>query len=261
MELKLMKTSIIICLAFTVMGGCKKIIDIDIKNGSGELVIEGVITNSSYAEVHISQTVPFSSSNNFAGISSADVRITDDQGKVYILAETTKGVYENKQMLGLPGHTYQLNVLSGGKQFSATSTMPPVVSLDTVLLDQMSVFGTTTYIAKPRYKDPAGLGQCYRFIETINRNRYPIDWVWDDRVFDDGIKTIPLLQTDSVIHVKDTVQIEMQCVDKPVFRYFTSLTDMQNNMTTPVNPPGNISGGALGYFSAHTSQVKKYIVQ
>lgn len=32
-------------------------------------------------------------------------------------------------------------------------------------------------------------------------------------------------------------------------------------LATPANPVNNISGGALGYFSAHTTQIKKTIVK
>jgi len=53
----------------------------------------------------------------------------------------------------------------------------------------------------------------------------------------------------------------MQCIDKNIFRYFTTLTEVQENSTTPANPDSNISGGVLGYFSAHTSQRKKAAVK
>jgi hypothetical protein len=33
------------------------------------------------------------------------------------------------------------------------------------------------------------------------------------------------------------------------------------NATTPANPENKITGGALGYFSAHTSQKRKVKVQ
>ena len=53
----------------------------------------------------------------------------------------------------------------------------------------------------------------------------------------------------------------MRCIDKNVFRYFTALQGSQNNATTPANPENAITGGALGYFSAHTTQKKKIKVQ
>jgi hypothetical protein len=50
---------------------------------------------------------------------------------------------------------------------------------------------------------------------------------------------------------KDSVTIEMHCIDKPVYDYYYSLGN-RDNSATPANPVSNIVGGALGYFSAHT---------
>jgi hypothetical protein len=72
-----------------------------------------------------------------------------------------------------------------------------------------------------------------------------------------SISPIPLIQHDSTLNAKDIIEVEMRCIDRNTCRYFTSPQDSQNNATTPANPPTNISGGALGYFSAHTSQLKK----
>jgi hypothetical protein len=49
----------------------------------------------------------------------------------------------------------------------------------------------------------------------------------------------------------------MYCIDKNVYNYFFSLLQVTGNnggfqSASPDNPITNISGGALGYFSAHT---------
>jgi hypothetical protein len=50
----------------------------------------------------------------------------------------------------------------------------------------------------------------------------------------------------------------MNCVDKNVYDYFFTLSGVTGNngfqTATPANPVSNISNGALGYFSAHTTQ-------
>ena len=57
----------------------------------------------------------------------------------------------------------------------------------------------------------------------------------------------------------------MQCVDVAVYNYFKALplVNISNSGgdITHVNPVSNISNGALGYFSAHTSEVKSIIIQ
>jgi hypothetical protein len=56
----------------------------------------------------------------------------------------------------------------------------------------------------------------------------------------------------------------MRCIDKKVFDYLKQLSGLDptnGQPTTPANPTSNISGGSLGYFSAHTVQRKKTIVK
>ena len=240
---------------------CTKTIDVDLKNATAAIVIEGKVSSNSFASVHISKSQPCSNNNTFPGVSGANVSITDDLGKTYKLTETETGEYTNATLIGKPGHGYNLSVIIEGKYYLATSTMPAQVNLDTLLFEKISLMGKMGWAAVPQYTDPAGFGNCYKFIEIINGKRYPYYWIWDDRIVNDGISRIPLVQGDSTINLHDTIAVEMQCIDKNMYRYFNALANVQMNATTPANPDTNISGGALGYFSAYTSSRKKMIVQ
>ncbi len=247
-------------LTATIFLSCKKIINIDLENASPEIVIEGNVTNTSFAEVRISKSVPFSSPNIFPDVSDADVSITDNNGTKYKLSEVQRGLYTNFNLTGVPGRTYNLYINAEGKVYTSISTMPLQVNLDTILLDKIFFGDKSIWVAKPQYKDPDGFGNSYKFTESINGVRYPQTWVWDDRLTNNGISTIPLIQNDSIIKKNDVVGVEMQCIDKNIFRYFTAFNNIQYSATTPANPPSNITGGALGYFSAHTTQYKEVIV-
>ena len=57
----------------------------------------------------------------------------------------------------------------------------------------------------------------------------------------------------------DTLRVDMMCIDQPVYKYWYSLLNSAtgaNNNATPANPVTNISGDALGYFSAQTFDTK-----
>ena len=62
----------------------------------------------------------------------------------------------------------------------------------------------------------------------------------------------------------DQVTVDMLCLDPAVYKYWYSLdrgaTGGGISGATPANPVTNISGGALGYFSAHTLQSKTMVV-
>lgn len=246
---------------FFVLLSCTKIINVDLNNAAPVVVIEGAITNETPAEVTISQSTNFSNRNVFPPIIGATVQIKDGDGNVFPLTEITAGTYRNNALIGQSGKTYQLTVTTNGKQYTASSTMPKQVVMDTILFEKIAFGSEAIWIVKPQYTDPYGFGNYYRFIEKINNVRNPTIWVWDDRISNNGISTRPLIQADSVINVNDTIEIEMNCLDKPVFRYFRGLQDLQQQSTTPANPETNISGGAVGYFSAHTRQLRKQKVQ
>jgi hypothetical protein len=53
----------------------------------------------------------------------------------------------------------------------------------------------------------------------------------------------------------------MNCVDKAVYDYLDELLQVSTNASgfaspSPANPTSNITGGALGYFSANTVNAK-----
>ena len=64
------KLALLIMVAASIIG-CTKIIDVDLKNAASQLVIEGIVNNSSPAQVNILKTVQFSSSNVFPAVSGA----------------------------------------------------------------------------------------------------------------------------------------------------------------------------------------------
>lgn len=255
------KTIVVTLLIGVAFAGCTKIIEVDLKNADPKIVIEGMVTNSGAAKVSITKSVPFSNSNVFPAITGASVTITDNAGGVFVLAENTPGNYTNNSLIGVEGRTYQLTVGLNGKEYKGSSTMPAKVPLDTILLEQIAFVTDNIWIVKPKYTDPPGFGNYYRFIETINNVRNPAIWVWDDKLSNNGVSTRPLIQADSTIEINDTIEVEMQCIDRNVFRYFSALESVKSNSTTPTNPDTNISGDVLGYFSAHTSQKKKVLVK
>ncbi len=258
MQLYIMKQySVIILFLLIGLSACKKIIQVDLNNAPSQLVIEGLVTNANTTKVSLTKSVKFSADNAFPAVSGAVVLITDNLGKTYTLTETTPGNYTNSSLTGIPGRTYNLSITTAGIHYSASSTMPPEVNFDTLFTEKISFVGKQITILHPKYTDPVDFGNYYQFIETINHTINKKIFVWDDRLNVGGISTRPLIETDSTINSGDTLQVEMRCIDKNIFRYFTALMDFQNNSATPANPDSNISGGCLGYFSAYTSQSKK----
>ncbi|HVU58976.1 MAG TPA: DUF4249 domain-containing protein [Puia sp.] len=264
-----MKRRYAICLllAMTVGPACKKTIQVDLHEASSKVVIEGEVTDiPGPYQVKISRTVPYTDNNIFPPVQGADVQITDsNNGVVYSGVETSSGVY-SMNFTGVTRHTYQLTVNVDGQQYTASSTMPQAVALDSVSFAVNTNFnGKKEINAMVNFQDPPGLGNYYQFIEYINGRQVPNIFVFEDRLSDARYIQEPLYNDSAYLQKKDTLLIKMYCVDKAIYDYFFSLAQIVGNnggfqSASPANPNTNIIGGALGYFSVHTVREEKMLV-
>ena len=134
---------------------CQKVIDVDIKNVAKKYVLEAVITDQlDSSKVLLSTTKDVSENNDFPGISGATVTVTDNAGIVTTFTEDSAGYYYSHSFKGVIGKTYTLHVITNGETFTATSTMPPMVTMDTLYITDELLFGETTKLANTTYQDP-----------------------------------------------------------------------------------------------------------
>jgi hypothetical protein len=261
-------TGLFALLALTGLSSCEKVIDINLNKSEKKYVVEAIVTDQSGARVLLSQTKDFEDNNNFAGVSGAVVEITENGGATTTLSETTTtGVYEAPALIGSTGKTYSLSVKVNGQSFTAVSTMPQKVNLDTIYITDEFLFGDTRKIVNIEYKDPPGRGQYYRFVQYLNGRKETEIFVQNDEYTDGRNVTNKLFyfpdddEDNRKIKSGDQVRIEMFCTDANVYKYWYSLyrSATGESQATPANPVSNMKGGALGYFSAQTSQVKTMI--
>jgi hypothetical protein len=247
--------------ALLLVSSCTKVIELDLNSKDPQVVIEANISDQPGPyTVSITQTVNFSETNVFPAVNGATVIISDDAGNTETLLQTSPGIYQTTTTQGVPGRTYYLNVTANGENYTAQSTLPSLVTLDTLLLDSSSLFGPMTYFVIPIYFDPLGKGNNYRCIESINNERVEGSFLFNDDFSDGLMNGQPIFSFSDSLGTGDTIAVELQCIAKPVYLYFFSLEQTTSGQSgAPANPVSNISNGALGYFSAHTSRAK-YIV-
>jgi len=239
-------------MSMIALSACTKVIDIDLNSSNQQIVVEAKIADdASPCTVKLTKTINFSDPNTFPAVQGAVVKISDGT-TTQTLTETSAGVYQSSSMLGVSGKTYSLSIVAEGKKITAVSTMPAPVPLDTILFfksafDNQSI--EETYITIPRFQDPITPGNNYRFIQTINDSLDKTFSVDNDNLTNGKDYRRPIFSQGPKIRLGDSVHFEMQCIDRPIFDYFTSFNS--NVSTTPSNPVTNIVGG-LGYFSAHT---------
>ena len=242
---------------------CKKEIVLHLNSYDPQVVIQANISNDIGPYfVNISKTVKFSDSGGYTPVTNAEVIISDDTGVIDTLTEVEPGKYETNILKGIPDHIYNLKVVAEDKHFYATSRMPEIVTLDSLVFTRMNPNGGKIYYTTPVFKDPCHLVNYYRFIQTINEKTDNAYFVINDNLNDGMTNNIPIFG-DIFPRTADTVTVEMRCIDKCTYLYFMALNKVEglNYFSTPVNPPNNITGDyALGYFSAYTVQRREQIV-
>jgi hypothetical protein len=250
---------LIVVVTGLLLFSCKKIVTLKLNNVPAAVVIQGEITNQGGPTyVTINQPVDFYADNTFPPISGATVVITDNNGQIDSLIEISPGIYATSSLQGAPGTTYQLSVTAQGQHYTATSTMPSTVNLDSVTFEINSGFGRKQISAVVNFQDPTGVKNYYQFVEYLNNTQLTKDlFVFDDRLSDGRYINYTLFNDSAYLQPGDQLRVDMYCIDSAVYNYFFQLLQSGgagsfNTSASPANPTSNISNGAYGYFSAHT---------
>lgn len=251
-----------------IFSSCEKVIDISLNDAEKKYVVEGVITDAKGGcSVLVSTTKNFADDNSFEGVDNAVVTITDNSNNPVTLRQTSKGVYTSDTLYGISNTSYTLTVSIGGALYAASSVMPTKINMDSLYITEDNLFGETKKNPNVEYKDPQGKGNNYRFVLYVNNNKEKDIYIRNDDYSDGNNASIKLRisndDNDKQIKSGDAIRVDMLCISTPVYKYWYSFNagaTGDNNSASPANPVSNISGGVLGYFSAHTTQTKTITV-
>lgn len=251
--------------AFTA---CEKIIDVALRQAPSQLTIEANITDQPGPYyVKLSHTIDFQDSNNFPPVRQAVITISDNIGNEDVLEEVSPGLYQTDSLEGTVGRSYRLIVRTEGKEYSATSTMPEQVELNDITIEEGEFIGETESEVVVWFQDALGMKNHYRFVAWKNDLPFNRPYVFEDKGYDGKYLRYSFEPDENnealKIGSQDKVTVEMQGVDKDVYLYFLTLSQLtgEGPPTAPANPISNISGGALGYFSAHSISRRSIIVE
>ncbi|HLX93046.1 MAG TPA: DUF4249 domain-containing protein [Puia sp.] len=246
---------------------CQKIVHLNLNTSAPETVIEGIVNDSAQNNsVIISRSVGFYQDNIFPSVLNAKVTISDNTGFTDSLTENSPGIYITHLLRGIPGNTYTLSVHMGDTVYSAVSTMPGRVPLDSVTFSQNSGFRRQTITTLVNFQDPPGQKNYYQFNLFINNVQFTKEiFVFDDRLSDGKYIQLNLRTDSAYIQSGDLVLVQMNCVDENTYNYFSQLrqaisTGTFNTDASPANPATNLAGGAFGFFSAQETDSKSAIV-
>lgn len=242
---------------------CEKVIDLELKTVTPQIVIEGNISNAKTRHtVKITKTADFYDESAFHPVRMATVIISDNVANIDTLEETSDGIYQTSIFAGVEGRSYTLTVQSENEEYIATSTMPLPISIDTIFMTETTRWGETARSVRVQFKDLKGVTNYYRFSLIRNDKPFSAKFILDDRLYDGQDMNYDLIQlSEDPLESGDFVQVYLYGIDSYVYNYFATLPSNWEPPAVPANPISNINNGALGYFSAQSESTKSLIVQ
>lgn len=254
-------TYILTLLILVLFSSCEKVVELDLEDAEQMTVIEGIIHDSiSDNFVLLSKSRPFNDNQgSFEAISGASVVISDNMGNNFTLSEVEPGKYNNATLKGEQGRIYQLNVSINGILFTAISTMPSRVELDSLSYEEVNnPFGGNeediTYRVFTHFRDPVNQQNFYR-VKAYNGAVQEKGFIsLKDDLFNGDDVDFPLFLSE--FEANDTAIVQLLAVDEVNYRYFNAIESSQIG-EVPGNPESNLVGkNVVGYFGAYAKSEK-----
>ena len=266
-----MKNYLLLLLIGFSLASCQEVITVNLNSVSPKLVVEGNINNrpGPYT-IHLSRTTNYFNAAGVNPATGALVLLSDNTGHTDTLHENAPGAYVTGTISGVPGRTYTLFISSGGQKFTAVSTMPDTLAIDSLSYSlrqpRPGSGGVPTYVITCSFTDPATLGNHYGFrlySNGILKNNLVDNRVVDDKLINGNAQHFRL--RSDTLAAGDTARVDLICLDKAGYDYYNTLKSTLSAggpfSAPPANPISNISNGGIGYFGAFAYTTRSVLLQ
>lgn len=176
---------------------------------------------------------------------------------------------------GATGTTYSLRIVSEGKEYNASTNIPPQLYFPDSLWFRVAPQNpdTSKRVLYMRATDPAGRGNYNRYFTRKNSEPFYAGIVFNDQVTDGTTYTIllpqgfnrnnPPTEEENFFTRGDTVTVKFSAIDKATYSFWNTWEFAQQSIGNPFAQPnkvlGNISNGALGVFAGYGSAYQTLI--
>ncbi|MDI3527625.1 MAG: hypothetical protein PWR03_1808 [Tenuifilum sp.] len=278
------KLNIYIGFILIAIISCTERMDIELDASDTKLVVYGGITTDTMSHlVYLSQTIPFNSTTAPQPVSNATVYIEEGENR-YDLTEDTNNpghYYTASNVYGKSGATYKLRIenvnIGGLTEFEAIAQMPVLnEGYQTNYLDSINVTYNTNWegwVINGFAREPENLRNYYMFRVKINDTNYSDSLdnliLIDDKFFN-GNNTVGaafyFIADKDTLKPGDRVTLELCAISEDYFYYLSEAQTASQPQfplfsPPPANPRTNLSGGALGYFSAYAIIRSSYVMK
>jgi len=273
-----MKTRILVVTLFAVQlfsTSCTERVDIDLEEaGEPLLVVFAEITDEQKAQaVFLSRTTPYFENTHIQAVSGAEVYLSDGDQEIQLTESVEQpGTYLTQDNYrGIPGRTYTLHidkvdvngdgVLETYSSQTVMKSVPPVDGVSITYNSRWEGWEVELYSQEPGETEDFYLFKVYRngVLYTDSLQNY---WVISDKFFNGNEIDGPVVQyfdeeKDEILVEGDFVTLEMAAITEEYYDFINGVLDEVNTKVPifsgpPANPRGNISNGALGFFSVQS---------
>lgn len=268
---------------------CEKDITVDLPKGEKKLVVDGRLFSGEPPRVWLTFNFPFftplqgldiSDPNAWSEFLALDAQVKVSDGSLTDHLTLTLDntyfppvYYTGDTLIGVPGKTYTLTIIHQGRTYTAMTSIPPIVALDSLRWQpegQLDSLGPCNLY----FTDPPASGNIYRlFCKRQGYVHYrPIfdPSVLDDQSFNGQKIEFPFYRPDPKNFVffnsdtlteqerrerfywkrGDSIYVRFCSIDRVSYEYLRTFEDAANTSGNPFSNPStvksNITGGALG---------------
>lgn len=256
-----------------ILSACSEDIDLTLSTTHPFFVVDGHICDevSPYNFVRLTMSSDYFQNAESPAVRGASVVINDGE-KDIVFEEQEPGYYMAPALFaGMHGRTYHLTISNvdidgdGVKEsYTAESVMPPTYGIDSVKCSYdnfLQIYKIGMYAHEDTSTENYYMFG-YSYNDSLVCDSYLDYAITDDSYFSSDYcwgATISTLREDflksGVINVGDTITVHALSINEDLFKYIAAVDDIDSGSnpmfsSTPANAVGNISNGALGFFTA-----------
>ncbi|MEX1002916.1 MAG: hypothetical protein WDZ35_12435 [Crocinitomicaceae bacterium] len=252
-----------------ILASCEKVIEVPINEEEQSYVLEGVLKDRDSASFFkVSKTKATYDNNGFEVVSSAVIKVGDNNGVEYVFEEDPQmpGTYVNYNFVAEENQTYYLSAIIGGELITSSSyskTKPVIDSLGYQVVSYGQGAQQESFLLPEYYsKDPVDEQNNYRLRIWVNGEEENEYYIGNDYYINGQVYDAQFFGADA--EFGDTIFVEMLEMDEKVYDYIYGLSNTLSTgafSPSPANPPSNLEGNAIGYFAVFMTDTMSMIIQ
>jgi hypothetical protein len=286
-------------IVFFFLSSCEKDITIKLDPTSTDVVVDASIENDKYPQVILSKSLEYFaklepslltssyihdaivtiSNGSIRGQLNEDSAAMNDSLGLVVYFYTFSRTYSGPKFKGEFNTRYNLEIQTGNKTYTATTTIPGLNKyIDSLWWVKAPAAADSGLVnLKARVVDPPGYGNYTRYFTSVNNGPYypGLNSVFDDQITDGTTYTVTVdkgvnrnfpidINDYSFFNRGDSVEVKLANIDKATYDFWRTMEynyqSVGNPFSTPTVVISNVTNGALGYFGGYAAQYKGLII-